>query len=179
MEKAKISDVLDVKGLEGGEYLLRVEVFNGATRLGGVNTRFIIGGDIKQRIIQPDKIDDAILMMEYILPLSEIEVLLDNPDSEAKLVAFQKTWVDLYGDEAESQMEAYYTAVLQANELFKDDLQGRKGWQSDRGRVFIEYGVPEINEVNIKGKDCQRWIYAKWSMAFLFEKRNQGYYLIE
>jgi GWxTD domain-containing protein len=178
-EKARISDVLELAGLEGGEYLLSVEVFNGATRLGGVDARFVIGGDIKQLIMQPDFIDDAILMMEYILPLPEIENLLDNPDPEAKLVAFQKVWTDLYEEEAESQMEAYYATVLKANELFKDDLPGRKGWQSDRGKIFIEFGEPEINEVNIKGKDCQRWIYAKWSMAFLFEKRNQGYYLIE
>lgn len=179
LEKVKVSDVFEVSGLDGGEYLLTVEVFNGATRLGGVDTRFVIGGDIKQRIMQADFIDDAILMMEYILPLAEIENLLDNPDTEAKQVAFQKVWVDLYGEEAESQMEAYYTAILLANERFKEDLPGRKGWQSDRGKIFIEYGEPEIKEVNIKGKDCQRWIYAKWSLAFLFEKRNQGYHLIE
>lgn len=178
-EKVQISDVLNINDLKGGEYLLTVEVFSGATRLGGVDTRFVIGGDIMQRIMQPSAIDDAILMMEYVLPLNEIETLLDNPDEEAKLVAFQKMWTDLYGDEAESQMEAYYTSIQKANDLYKDDLPGRQGWQSDRGKVYIEYGEPEIYEVNIKGKDYQRWIYAKWSMAFLFEKRNQGYHLIE
>ncbi|MEM6805889.1 MAG: GWxTD domain-containing protein [Bacteroidota bacterium] len=178
-EKVKLADMLEVEDLSGGEYLLSVDVFNGATRLAGVDTRFVIGGDIKQQIRQPGYLDDAILMMEYILPLEDLEVLLDNPDFEAKKVAFDKSWKELYGEEADIMMEAYYSAILDANKRYKDDLPGREGWQSDRGRIYIEYGEPEIREININGRDYQRWIYAKWSLAFLFEKRNKGYYLIE
>ena len=179
LQKAQISDMLEVGDLEPGEYLLSVEVFNGATRLGGVDTRFVIGGDIKQLMRQEGYIDDAILMMEYILPLEELEALLDNPDYEAKKVAFDKTWMELYGDEADIMMEEYYSAVITANQLYNEDLPGRKGWQSDRGKIFIEYGLPEVKNVTINGKEYVRWIYAKWSLSFLFEKRNQGYYLIE
>ena len=175
-EKISFSAPLNLVDLEPGEYLLSIEIYDDATRLARENTTFIIGGDIKQRILDSENLDNSIRMMEYVLPVEILDTLLSYPDTDVKRDAFLKAWEDLYGVDAEEQMESYFNKIFTANERFKEN---QEGWRTDRGKIYIKYGEPEEEIIEIRGKENLRWRYAQWSLAFLFEKRNQAYILVE
>lgn len=173
--KTVFEDTLSLDGLEAGEYLIDVRVYDDDVRLNNEVTRVILGGDIKNRIFAD--LDASIRMMEYTAPLETLEKLLFTPDSTVKKTEFLRAWEKLYNKESENRMEAYYKKVYEANNRFEED---QLGWQTDRGRIFIQYGEPaRMEEVTIRGDAYQRWLYPKWSLSFLFEKRNQRYTLVE
>ena len=174
--KISFSAPLNLIDLQPGEYLLSIEIYDDATRLARENTTFIIGGDIKQRILHDDSLDNSIRMMEYVLPVEMLDTLLTYPDTDVKRDAFLKVWQDLYGVDSEEQMESYFNKIFEANQRYKEN---QIGWRTDRGQTFIKYGEPEEENIEIRGKEYLRWRYAQWSLSFLFEKRNQAYILVE
>ena len=115
-------------------------------------------------------------MMEYVLPVEMLDTLLTYPDTDVKRDAFLKVWQDLYGVDSEEQMESYFNKIFEANQRYQEN---QVGWRTDRGQTFIKYGEPEEEKIEIRGKEYLRWRYAQWSLAFLFEKRNQAYILVE
>ena len=173
--QALFSDTLELHNLNPGEYMLSIEFFHDASRLARENARFILGGDIKQRILHPDSLDNSIRMSEYVLPTSLLDTLLNYPP-EIRQEGFMKAWQDLYGEEAEQQIEGYFTKIFEANNRYTENVPG---WMTDRGQIFIKYGEPEEEDVTIKGNEYVRWRYTQWSLAFLFQKRNNTYVLVE
>ncbi len=173
--KALISGKLFVKNLAEGAYLLDITIVSGEMEPIQETARFVIGSSMRQWIFA--NLDDAIRMMKYILPMKTIDELLDSPTEEARKIEFKEAWEDLYREDAEIEMDLYYLRIFEANKRFGE--QG--GWQSDQGKVFVLYGAPSEEEVfeAKTGKKYLRWAYPKWSLLFLFEARNQSYYLVE
>ena len=168
-------DSLRLNALTEGEYLLDVRIYDDGLPLKTEDIRFEVGGDIKRKIFSD--LNNSIRMMEYTMPIEELDRVLRIPiESEVKEDEFIELWEKLYGEDYEEEMEAYYHKVFEANDRYSDVDEG---WRTDRGKIFIQYGEPKTKDLTIKGKDYQKWIYGKWSLVFLFEKRNKRYLLVE
>ncbi|MEM9934155.1 MAG: GWxTD domain-containing protein [Bacteroidota bacterium] len=184
--KGVYSDRFPIGDLEEGEYQLVIYLRDNT---GGTpeekTVNFFIEGTIKQRIYQD--LPTSITMMKYgtFLPAT-IDSLLSVSDPEDQEKAFNKSWQRLYGKrktegilevEAEKEMELFYQRIFEADQYLSDTGED---WNSDRGKVYVQYGKPAGTEMlRVENKEMERWIYIKWDLSILFEKRNQQYYLVE
>jgi GWxTD domain-containing protein len=168
-------DTLDLTSLPGGEYMIQVLVYDDDNFLLDEKTWFVKGGDIKQRIFVD--LDNSIRMMRYLVPSKQLNELLETRDATVKRVEFLQIWEKLYDEQAEARMDAYFETIYAANDRYPEP--NTPGWLTDRGRIFIQYGEPRVTFLQIGGKDHVRWTYARWALSFLFEKRNQAYFLVE
>lgn len=174
-ETVVISGEFPVGGLKKGEYLLDITVAAGSQTPIQETAEFIIGSNLEQRIFS--NLDDAIRQMVYILPEVSINEMLDSPTKESRKIEFEEAWEDLFREDAQEEMEKYYSRIYEVDDLFANEPPG---WQSDRGKIYLQYGAPAtIEEVDIDGKPLLRWVYPQWSLMFLFEKQNQRYILVE
>jgi GWxTD domain-containing protein len=176
-------DTLSVSNREEGEYLLEIRIFDDDLPLKTEEIRFEIGGGIRNKIFSD--LDNAIRMMIYTMPEEIIQKNLseysgEGPDKAfVNEVVFVGLWKKLYGESYEEEMEQYYHRVFESNQKFNEGI-AIEGWRTDRGRIFIQYGKPgKVDTLTIKGKEYLKWIYPKWSLVFLFEKRNKRYILVE
>jgi GWxTD domain-containing protein len=83
-------------------------------------------------------IPELIPPLTYVSRPSELsEMLL----SERPKATFDKYWLRLYSTEgaAKAAIRGYYSKIFKANKLFTDYKQG---WKTDRGIIFIVFGVP-------------------------------------
>ncbi len=161
-------DTLDLRDLAPSTYTIWVLVeAGGEEKL--ERARFVKGGDINKRIY--DQLERSIKMMVHISPPSLISEILGKETPGERQIKFDDAWETLYGEEAQEEMQTYYQKVFRADSLFAEE--GREGWQTDRGRIFVLYGDPKEEEVNIRDKAYLRWVYPRWSLSFLFEE-NQG-----
>ncbi|MCB0836940.1 MAG: GWxTD domain-containing protein [Bacteroidetes bacterium] len=176
-------DTLKLNNLQEGEYLLEVRIFDEELALKTEEIRFEIGGGIKSKIF--GDLENAMRMMAYTMPVAIIEENLsssaaEDPDKAyVNEVVFIGLWKKLYGESYEEEMEKYYQRVFDSNRKFNEGVS-IEGWQTDRGRIFIQYGKPGKSlTMTLEGKEYIKWIYPKWSLVFLFEKRNKRYILVE
>ncbi|WNJ18080.1 GWxTD domain-containing protein [Pontibacter sp. G13] len=168
-------DSIDLKGLERGDYLIKILLYNDDNVVAVKESRFRIGGRVQTRIFRD--LDTSIRMMQYVAPADELEQILQLGDSMVKRMEFVRAWEKLFRDDPTSQMESYYEKVFEADARFAE--KRTPGWLTDRGKVFIQFGEPRIRSVEIEGKTFERWTYVQWSLSFLFENRNHEYVLVE
>jgi len=78
-------------------------------------------------------------------------------DSTGKLLklAIDNFWLEKANnmDKSRELVKAYYNRVMLANKYF---TSYKKGWQTDRGMIYIVYGLPDYL---FKSGDEERWIY--------------------
>lgn len=173
--KALISGAFPVANLKKGEYLLEITVITGIGDPIQETADFIIGSNLEQRIFSD--LDNAIRQMAYILPAASINEMLDSPTKESRKIEFDEAWEDLFREDAKGEMEKYYGRIYEVDDLF---IEEAPGWQTDRGKIYIQYGKPGKVEAFVRnGKTLTRWLYPQWSLMFLFEERNQSYFLVE
>ena len=135
--------------------------------------RFDIGGGIKKKIFED--LDYSIQMMEYTMPIESLNEVLRLPDEAGvKENEFIELWKKLHGDDYEEEMEDYYRKIYISNERYNEGIEG---WQTARGKTFIQYGEPKIKNLSINGKEYQKWIYGKWSFVFLFRETQQTLFI--
>lgn len=173
-ERTVLSGKFPTSALKEGAYFVEITIGLRQDNPIQETAYFTIGSDLQKWIY--DNLDNAIRMMKYILPEASLDELLDSPTAEARQIEFKRAWEDLYQKDTQEEMTQYYARILEADKLFSQD----GGWQSDRGKTFMLYGIPsKIEEIQLKGEPCIRWLYPKWSLVFLFVKRNQTYQLVE
>lgn len=174
--RGTFQDSLDIADLPSGQYQIDIRIYDDNQRLAARKGSFSLGSDLKKWIFS--NLDEAFRMMIYVYPNAQLDSLLEQErDPFVRREAFSQIWEDMYEDKAEEEMERYYRKVFAANERYAETE--RQGWETDRGRIFILYGEPKEKSVEIAGKSHLRWTYPRWSLSFLFEKRNQSYQLIE
>jgi GWxTD domain-containing protein len=104
--------------------------------------------------------------VRYISTGDEYQKMLGLPPR----VAVDNFWVDLTGnpERALSQIKRYYGRVEQANQMFS---QAVEGWKSDRGMIFIVFGMPSVVYRN---SGLEEWTYGEpgnpFSVRFYFHK---------
>lgn len=111
--------------------------------------------------------EDMIPPIRYICGKKEYKNILNNPDKKSAIDQF---WLNIGNYEKRSRMliKKYYSRVINANNLFSSHTEG---WKSDRGMIYIIYGVPNIVYRDVVS---ETWIYGEeknfFSITFTFRK---------
>lgn len=117
----------------------------------------------------------AIKALKYISEESVIDSLLDldEEDQYRGLVDFWKKQDPSPETEYNELLTEYYERVDYAQEKFSS-LTGIRGVDTDRGKIFIQFGKPDQVEraSNTKGKIVETWIYIKPQRKFVFVDRQ-------
>jgi len=135
---AKMSET----GARFGEYRLRAILENEAgEELAHGETSFLVAGSDAWII---ENWDDTLSLLKYEATQSEMEILEDIEDPDARIAAWNCFWDmrDPVPTTATNEALRRYLSLIQiANENWTSTL--RPGYLSDRGRVFITMGAPD------------------------------------
>lgn len=112
------------------------------------------------------------VQVRYIISTQEYRTFLNLPD-EKKDAFIQEFWKrrdpDPLTDVNEFQME-YFDRMEAADELFLSE--GKPGWMTDRGRIFILYGAPldrlsDPAGTSIYSRCVETWYYGNFPVYFV------------
>lgn len=121
--------------------------------------------------------------VRYIITKKERKIFLELPESERekfKEEFWKKRDPDPSTEENEFKME-YFNRIERANELFISE--GRPGWLTDRGRIFILFGPPTDRLTYPMGGDpysyCREiWYYGNFPIVFVDSTCTGTYRLV-
>ena len=111
--------------------------------------------------------EQMLLSLRYLTGKNEYDDLVLKKN---KKEAVEDFWLELAGnpERAKEMIKSYYNRVQDANRLFTSYLEG---WKTDRGIIYIVYGIPNIV---YKNKDIETWTYGEdrnmLSISFNFTK---------
>jgi GWxTD domain-containing protein len=118
----------------------------------------------------PPKYADFISKVRYIISGKEEKTFLKLPDSE-KDKFIEDFWArrDPYPNSGENEFKKqYFDRIDQANKLFLSE--GKPGWLTDRGRIYILFGPPMERITNPLGAGSMRcsevWYYGSFPVVF-------------
>jgi GWxTD domain-containing protein len=109
------------------------------------------------------ELDERFAVARYIANGEEKLMWSSMKGTEAKKMFLSKFWTDRDPDPATPNNELYEVfmrRVAAANEQFRTSY--RPGWKSDRGRVYIVYGPPDLVQRNNGDSDTkphETWTY--------------------
>lgn len=120
--------------------------------------------------------------VRYIITKEEEKIFLELPDSE-KDQFIEEFWArrdpDPDTEENEFKME-YFDRIDKANELFVSE--GKPGWLTDRGRIYILFGPPTDRITDSMGNEygvCQEvWYYGNFPVVFRDPTCTGNYQLV-
>ncbi|MCI4445233.1 MAG: GWxTD domain-containing protein [Candidatus Aminicenantes bacterium] len=118
--------------------------------------------------------------VRYIITPEERKIFLELPDSEREQFK-EDFWKrrDPDPDTEENEFkEEYYRRIKQANQLFQGE--GRPGWLTDRGRIYILFGPPTEREtypMEAAGFCREVWYYGSFPVIFIDEHCSGNYVL--
>ncbi|MFH1373770.1 MAG: GWxTD domain-containing protein [bacterium] len=128
----------------------------------------------------------AVDQLSYIASNEEIQELKRPKTFEDRLQAFQEFWLkhDPTPETPENELKSsFYHRITIANQRFT--AMGRSGWQTDRGRIYIQYGEPdqiEDNPIALSGPPYQYWHYYRHGsyrkFTFVDEHEDGDYRLL-
>ncbi len=139
----------------------------------------------EKRIFIFDDVEKEIELIKYFLQTSQKKVLQDLSEDGKKNFA-QRFWIsnDL-GDSKNSFQELILDRLEYANEQFSSF---KKGWKTDRGRIYIKHGAPDDiikgesgSYTKFTKKDYQIWKYRSHYNAtyiFLDVRADRNYKII-
>ncbi len=121
--------------------------------------------------------------VRYIITPEERKAFLEMPDSE-KPKFIEEFWKkrDSNPDTPENEFkEQYDSRINKANELFRGE--GRPGWLTDRGRIYILFGPPMdriVNPPSMSGRErcTEIWYYGQFPVVFQDEACTGNYVLV-
>ena len=117
-------------------------------------------------------VDAAIAQLRYIAKDRDLAALRSAATREERIERFQRFWDKrdpTPGTRRNERMEEYYFRVSSANERY-----GRfnfRGWDTDRGEVFIRFGEPDFVEThsfNYNADPYEVWFYNRIGRRFIF-----------
>jgi GWxTD domain-containing protein len=142
----------------------------------------ILGAGSSQKKLKPEY-EQFLSEVRYIITSAERKAFLDRPDSE-KPQFIEDFWksrdTDPYTPENEFKDE-YFARIAKANELFYGE--GRPGWLTDRGRIYILFGPPSQRESSssagdTRGRCRELWYYRNFPVVFL-DRGCTGTFMLE
>ncbi|MCZ7558129.1 MAG: GWxTD domain-containing protein [Bacteroidia bacterium] len=124
------------------------------------------------------ELDDQFAMATYICSKDERNIWKSLSGAEPKKKFLTKFWRDRdpdYSTPSNEAYDVYKQLIAAANEQFRTAY--RKGWKSDRGRVFILYGPPDYverrsNESDMKPHEIWRYDNIEGGVEFVFVDRG-------
>ena len=136
-------------------------------------TTFLYG--IKTKNYWTDDIDEMVGVMRYILTYSEYRKLKEKNDSD-RWETINTYWKgkDPSPETPENELlEELNERVKYSNKNFSILMHG---WRSDRGRIYIIYGAPQLVDDSYQdnmGYYYQKWVYSN-GKEFIFIDRNMS-----
>ncbi|MDR3626498.1 MAG: GWxTD domain-containing protein [Ignavibacteriaceae bacterium] len=114
---------------------------------------------------------DAIKILKYIEKPSVVDSLLSfsREDYEKELKNYWKKYEPASQSKFNPIMEEYYSRIDYAVKNYSA-LSEKNGSQTDRGKIYIKYGMPNKIERSSDryGKMVEKWIYTNSNLAFEF-----------
>ncbi len=133
-----------------------------------------------EKQLSPDHAE-FINKVRYIISTKEKRLFLDLPEEEKDEFIrefWEKRDPDPTTEENEFRME-YYDRIERANELFISE--GRPGWLTDRGRIFILFGPPMDRLTypqSYSGRCQETWYYGNFPVVFVDRTCTGSYKLV-
>lgn len=158
--------------LQHDRYVLHVDMLANNKKAQIEKTFYVRWGGLPRNT---SDLDEAILQVHYIATREEWKKLKKSADNQ-KLEQFIEFWKKRDpspGTDENEAMQSYYARVETANQNFS--VMGRKGWQTDRGLVFIILGPPnEVIQNNYpsNSRPYHIWQYYAINRQFEFFDRN-------
>ncbi len=127
-----------------------------------------------------DELDEVVGVMRYIFPYSEYKQLKGKDESE-KWEAINIYWKekDPYPETDENELlNELNERVRFSNKNFSILMHG---WRSDRGRIYIIYGEPQIVDETYRdnrGYNYQKWVYANGKEFLFIDRTMSGDYTL-
>ena len=123
----------------------------------------------------------ALEQMRYVLDAKELS-RVRRLTSDGKVQFMQEFWSQKARQEGITPVMArwnYFSRVKEANQRFSVFYSKEDGWKTDRGRVYIQYGPPDLIDyktANAQIPDHEIWYYDKieGGVEFIFADRS-GY----
>jgi len=121
--------------------------------------------------------------VRYIITREEEKIFLDLPDSE-KDAFIEEFWKrrDPTPDTEENEFKMeYFNRIERSDEMFVSE--GKPGWMTDRGRIYILFGPPTDRMTYPMGGDpysrCREvWYYGNFPVVFVDSSCTGSYKLI-
>lgn len=110
----------------------------------------------------------------YIMNKNEFELCNKLKDITETKKCIDNFWIQIAGskERAKEIIRNYYQRVIEANRLF---TSYKYGWQTDRGMIYIIFGMPEDIQ---KSMHVERWYYSingqKNALVFKFIKNEKN-----
>ncbi len=125
-------------------------------------------------VMSEEELDDLFEQSEYIATSQEIEQYNSLNSIEGKQKFLNQFWNIRDTDPSTSRNEyliEYLDRIQKSNQQFS--ALGKKGWKSDRGRVYLKYGEPsEIerfpNQIDSKPYEIWRYNEIEGGVFFIF-----------
>lgn len=187
-----IINTMDISNLPSGNYYLVLEARNRNNEIIGYNQFFFQRSNSNYQIdnsilasIDPTKvfsgnIDNLDTIREYIKCLeaisSQIEIqyassLVKSNDIQTMQQYFYSFWASRNTLSPQVEWEKYYTQVKRVNNSFS--AMKMKGYQTDRGRIFLKYGAPDRIVQNYN--EAGAYPYEIWHYYTLANQRNKKF----
>jgi GWxTD domain-containing protein len=166
---------LDISSLTGGEYQLIIDIFNKKNqKIASKQVSFLKLGlssslDKKQQFLDLFKYTKKSDLKQYLdyltnlsdpLELEDAKPLKAGDDSTLIVEYMYKFWLKRNSEKPAKEWLGYLRKIEDANKMFSTGFQ--KGYLTDRGRVYVEYGPPnnvvEASDPNIS-YPYQIWHY--------------------
>jgi GWxTD domain-containing protein len=183
----------DISDLGSGNYFLNLEIRNKQNKIIAFRQAFfqrsnernkpVVGVDIAaidvtNTFISPEKNTDTLIdNISCLYPLSsavELQIEEDqiqNHDPEAMKQFIYYFWSRRNPEDPEKAWRNYRNEVTKANDLFTS--LNHKGYDTDRGRVFLKYGAP--NAVSEVKDDPNSYPYEIWQYYKLQNQSNRKF----
>ncbi len=123
---------------------------------------------------------DWLSEVRYIITPEERKIFLELPEPEREKFK-EEFWVRR-DPEPETEVnefkEEYYRRIKQANQMFLGE--GRPGWLTDRGRIYILFGPPTERHtfpMEAAGRCREVWYYGNFPVIFIDEHCSGNYIL--
>lgn len=123
---------------------------------------------------------DFLSKVRYIISKQERKIFLELPDSE-KVGFKEEFWKrrDPDPDTEENEFKTqYFDRIERADDLFHGE--GRPGWQTDRGRIYVLFGPPSERStypMQSEGECREIWYYGSFPVIFLDAHCSGNYQL--
>ncbi len=162
---------IETEALQVGDYTLTVRLATPeGEELASVDKRFAVrwmGLDS-----QIADLDQAIAQLRYVAKDDELRAIRNAPTPEEQRRLFLHFWDrrdPTPGTDRNERMEEYYFRVAYANERYSRFHD--RGWNTDRGEIFIRFGEPDYVEdhpFNYGTQPYQIWNYYGQGRRFIF-----------
>jgi len=142
----------------------------------------VFGAGSGQKKLKPEY-EQFLSEVRYIITSAERRAFLDRPDPE-KSQFIEEFWKRRDPDPSTPENEfkdEYLERIAKADDLFFGE--GRPGWLTDRGRIYVLFGPPTQRQTTTPAGDprgrCQElWYYRDFPVVFL-DRGCAGTYMLE